>query len=108
MYKCPIYYIFGVPCPGCGMTRALFLLLSGDISGALHMHPLIVTMPVFISLYAFGTKRVRTYTAYVMGALFIAVYAVRMAMYFPNSEPFLFNHSSLLGFILDILAKKAV
>lgn len=32
----------GVPCPGCGMTRAVLLLGRGDVLGSLRMHPLAV------------------------------------------------------------------
>jgi hypothetical protein len=33
---------FGVPCPGCGMTRAVLLLEHMDVMGSLRMHPLAV------------------------------------------------------------------
>ena len=33
---CPIRYITGIPCPGCGMSRALGCLLRLDLSGSLH------------------------------------------------------------------------
>ncbi|HIZ16758.1 MAG TPA: DUF2752 domain-containing protein, partial [Firmicutes bacterium] len=39
---CLIKSTIGVPCPGCGMTRATLELLSGNISAALHYHPLVV------------------------------------------------------------------
>ncbi|MDO4633781.1 MAG: DUF2752 domain-containing protein [Eubacteriales bacterium] len=38
---CPIAALFGIPCPGCGMTRAGLLLLTGHPVSALKMHPLI-------------------------------------------------------------------
>jgi len=38
---CPIALVTGVPCPGCGMTRAASALIRGDIALALDYHPLI-------------------------------------------------------------------
>jgi hypothetical protein len=37
---CPLAEIFGVPCPGCGMTRAALLLVDGQWTASLRMHPL--------------------------------------------------------------------
>jgi hypothetical protein len=39
---CPLADIFGIPCPGCGMTRAMLLLASGQVAASLRMHPLAV------------------------------------------------------------------
>ncbi|MCI9403471.1 MAG: DUF2752 domain-containing protein [Oscillospiraceae bacterium] len=48
---CPIYRWFGFTCPGCGLTRAWLLFLSGDWQGAFHQHFLFLLAPVFILLY---------------------------------------------------------
>jgi len=40
--SCPMAETLGVPCPGCGMTRAVLLLGRGDVLGSLRMHPLAV------------------------------------------------------------------
>jgi len=37
---CPIRALFGIPCPGCGLTRAVILCLHGDWATSLHAHPL--------------------------------------------------------------------
>ncbi|MGC4092378.1 MAG: DUF2752 domain-containing protein [Polyangiaceae bacterium] len=45
---CPSAAVFGVPCPGCGLTRATLALLRGDLHAALHFHPLVfVLAPLF-------------------------------------------------------------
>ena len=36
---CPAARVFHEPCPGCGMTRALKLLASGQLDASLRMHP---------------------------------------------------------------------
>jgi hypothetical protein len=36
---CPSRLLFGVNCPGCGMTRSVLLTLGGDLSGALNVNP---------------------------------------------------------------------
>lgn len=41
---CLFHRVTGLPCPGCGMTRAVVLLGHGDLAGSLRMHPL---APVF-------------------------------------------------------------
>lgn len=46
---CPMAGTFGVPCPGCGLTRATLALLHGDVRAALHFHPLVGLMaPLFV------------------------------------------------------------
>ena len=36
---CPIRYLTGIPCPGCGMSRALGCLLRLDFRGSLRCNP---------------------------------------------------------------------
>lgn len=36
---CPFEALTGVPCPGCGMTRAMLKLVAGDIGGAAAHNP---------------------------------------------------------------------
>jgi len=46
---CPIAGSLGVPCPGCGLTRATLALLHGDWQSALRFHPLVwLLLPVFV------------------------------------------------------------
>jgi hypothetical protein len=42
---CPFAIVTRHPCPGCGLTRATLALLRGDLSGALHLHPLALLVP---------------------------------------------------------------
>ncbi len=42
---CPWYTATGLRCAGCGMTRALHLLLHGQLLEALLLNPLIVLVP---------------------------------------------------------------
>lgn len=45
---CPMASTFGVPCPGCGLTRATMALLRGDLKAALGFHPLVLLLtPLF-------------------------------------------------------------
>ncbi len=44
LYKCPIYYFFHIPCPGCGVTRAYFSLFALDLESAFEYHPLFFTV----------------------------------------------------------------
>jgi hypothetical protein len=37
-WMCPFFRITGIPCPGCGLSRATMLLLKGDLAGSLRFH----------------------------------------------------------------------
>ncbi|HZK41963.1 MAG TPA: DUF2752 domain-containing protein, partial [Clostridia bacterium] len=40
--SCFFASILGIPCPGCGSSRAFLLLLQGQFGQAIRMHPLIL------------------------------------------------------------------
>jgi hypothetical protein len=50
---CPLKFITGISCPGCGMTRAFYSLLQLDINKAMHYHPLFILVPLMVVLYLF-------------------------------------------------------
>ncbi|MBX3268822.1 MAG: DUF2752 domain-containing protein [Sandaracinaceae bacterium] len=50
---CPTKNFFGIPCPGCGMTRATEAMLTGDFWGMLRLHPL-APFIVPVAIYMFG------------------------------------------------------
>jgi hypothetical protein len=45
-WPCPIKAVLGIPCPGCGMSRALVLLLKGQFTESVQWHPF---APLFLA-----------------------------------------------------------
>jgi hypothetical protein len=54
---CPIATLLGVPCPSCGMTRALLLLATGHTHASWRMHPLAAPAFLATALLAVSTLR---------------------------------------------------
>lgn len=45
---CPMASVLGIPCPGCGLTRATLALAQGQVRLAFALHPLVfVLSPLF-------------------------------------------------------------
>lgn len=61
--QCGFARMFHIPCPGCGMTRAVTLLLAGDWRGSLNMHPLAIPVIAAGATFALAT----VWTTYVYG-----------------------------------------
>lgn len=59
---CPFFRLTGVPCPGCGLTRACLLLLKGDIRASIKFHAFAPIFVVFISLVILSTLLPRSLT----------------------------------------------
>ncbi len=82
---CPIDWLFGVPCPGCGMSRALLCALRLDFAGAFHYHPLFWIVPPAVLYFAHrsawhlpGGRRTCTVLIALLAAAFIGVYLYRL------------------------------
>lgn len=50
IYRCPFKLFLGIPCPGCGMTRALFAAMRLDFAGAFNYHPMFLPV-ILIGVY---------------------------------------------------------
>lgn len=78
---CPIKFLTGISCAGCGMTRAWISVLHLQFKDAFYYHPLFFTVPAACVVF-FLKKRIskKLYTAFfgVIIAAFIIVYLYRM------------------------------
>ena len=79
---CPIKFVTGVSCPGCGMTRAwLSLVFRQDLHAAFHYHPLFWIMIPAVPVFFLRERLPRPFTRLCLAAallLFFSVYAWRM------------------------------
>ena len=48
---CPIKFITGISCAGCGMSRAWMAFFQLDIAKAFAYHPLFFTPPIFMIVW---------------------------------------------------------
>lgn len=78
---CPIKYLTGISCAGCGMTRAYLALLRLDLSKAFYYHPLFFLPPIFLVLdlkKASMKKSIYNSILFLFAIIFLAVYLYRM------------------------------
>ena len=50
--RCLFHALTGLQCPGCGGLRATHRLLHGDIAGAWHFNPLLVSLAPVLGIWA--------------------------------------------------------
>lgn len=78
---CPIKYLTGVSCAGCGMTRAWLSVLRLDFSTAFYYHPLFLFPPIAIVGILFKSKiprKVYSISMWLIILIFVAVYLYRL------------------------------
>ncbi|MCK9252974.1 MAG: DUF2752 domain-containing protein [Clostridiales bacterium] len=102
----------GLPCPGCGLTRALAAALRGDLALAFRLHPLFWLAPLILAavlvLLLVAPDKLSSPSLNILwiglAILFMAVYLVRMALLFPNQEPMTWNDQAILPRLFRFLA----
>lgn len=98
---CVIKVHTGLPCPGCGMTRAMLSVFHGDLLNAFIWHPLwplVFILPIVIGVISQNDVLKEHYLSKILKLsliLIIAVYVVRMLLMFPNTAPMDFNSNAI-------------
>ncbi len=82
-FGCPIQTLTGIPCPGCGMTRAYLALLHLDIPAAFHYHPLFWMLPLGLAVFLIrkgplANEKVKIILLSLMAAAVLVVYLLRL------------------------------
>lgn len=71
-WQCPIRHTLGLPCPGCGLSRAIAALLAGDWAASVNYHafaPLFLAALLLIGLAACLPDRHRRWVSQLVGNL---------------------------------------
>lgn len=101
--QCLFKSILGVPCPGCGLTRAVEAFLHGNLREAFYWHPLFFIAPIVLFLVISDLEVIRKINKkymniiiFILIGVFLGVYAIRMVTLFPTMPPMDYNYESIL------------
>lgn len=100
---CPMLLITGLPCPGCGMSRAIFFVFTFQFSRAWMMNPIAFLWAILIIIflvyrYLLGKNVKFLKTPLILVLIFTIVYYMyRMLALFPAYPPIVYRRNNLLG-----------
>lgn len=107
---CPVFWLTGVSCPGCGITRSLLSILRLDFVSAISYNPsifwIIAITPVLMILYCKKQIKPMRMLILITAVIMIIVYMIRFLIL---HDPFLvFSPQNcalvrLLNLLYDIL-----
>ncbi len=100
---CPLIHLTGIPCAGCGLTRAFLHMIKGEFVEALYINPmayLVVVFAVYCGFWRYirGT-RIRGFSVWfgVLIVIMLVFYLYRMYLYFPDRVPYVYTADNLLA-----------
>ncbi len=105
---CPSIIIAGLPCPGCGLTRATMAFLSFDFIRAWNYNPfiyLIIALGCLAFYFRYIKRKIFPYfttISIVIVLLMITYFVVRMVLYFPHEEPMTYKSDNLIRRFIEL------
>lgn len=107
---CPSRELLGLPCPGCGLTRSVLLILRGRFAESWQLQPfgyawLALAVVFILDRYVFETRQ-KLWTGLLIAICIgmVALYGYRMVTLFPHTEPMTYYEGNLLRIFNDIWA----
>ena len=101
---CPVRILLGLPCPGCGMTRAAFCLFTGHPAEAMQYHALVIPWVLYVLYrlcFRYVLMKKPRFDKVLLTALCVVTliyYLYRMCVYYPSSEPMTYHENNILLF----------
>lgn len=107
---CPLVLFCGLPCPGCGLTRALYYLITGNIMKAFKMNasiflwiPLIIW--IFVDHYFLQRRSKKLSLILIMVCIItIAYYIYRLIDIYPDADPMIYYKTNLIYYLSHLKA----
>lgn len=103
---CPVAIVTGLPCPGCGMTRAVFFFVTGQIGKGWEMNPIGIGWTALAAYFCMmrywlgKSPRGLLQAGGVLTVCMVAFYVYRMYRYFPGDAPICYTEGCVLERLL--------
>lgn len=83
-FGCVFLRFFHIPCPGCGMTRAVKSVLALDLKAAFNYHPMVFSLPlvagyILANGHLFKRRGFNDFMLALIGAGFLVNYITKLA-----------------------------
>lgn len=107
---CPFAIFTGLPCPGCGITRAFIYFIKLQWRQAFSMNPCIfIWIPVLIILfinryllYSVISPQIINRILVICGIISVIIYIIRMFTLYPDIEPMAYYHQNILHILISL------
>ncbi|MBQ6787477.1 MAG: DUF2752 domain-containing protein [Lachnospiraceae bacterium] len=99
---CPFLIITGFPCAGCGMTRAVICLLTGQFTRGMNLNPAAPFWIAWIAFFLFEryvrgeNSKWNNILLGIVVVITLAVYVYRMLTQFPGNPPMTYYRNNVL------------
>ena len=104
-FRCPIKYLTGLSCAGCGMTRAFIELFHFNIKNAFWYHPLF-PLPIFwgiiFLLKKYINKKIYNGFSVICIVLFLVTYLYRLIFMESDIISFEYESGAIYHFIFGL------
>ena len=107
--SCPLLLSIGLPCPGCGMTRAVASVIRLDFENAFYLNPVAFLIVLFLIVFFFfryilgKESKLLNIFFWVIVALLFVRYFYGMYKWFPDRIPYVYRQKNLLRYTINLI-----